>query len=349
MNAAALPEPGRATGRDGARGGTGGGMGDGLVIGLDVGGTGARGLLADASGRPLARLRRERGGPGEDAGAAEALVRLVEELLTSAGADRADAVVLGSTGVSGLGGTPRAALAELLGTAAGAGSVLFVSDALISYAGALGLAGGAVIAAGTGAVAIGADGRGAWRKVDGWGHLLGDDGGGAWIGRAGLAAALRHHDGRPGGSAALFAALTRGFGGPMELVEEIYTRADRATLLARFVPSVAAAAGDGDPVAAAILDRAGAHLAEAALAALPPGAPRVVAYAGNLIPSVPRVAEAFARRLAEEDLTPTPPRGPAVDGAVLLAAALRGGGLPPGLRESPFILDEWHERADPGH
>src|SRR5690606_323040 len=146
-----------------------------------------------------------------------------------------------------------------------------------------------VVAAGTGAVAVGTDLRGTWRKADGWGHLLGDDGGGAWIGRAGLAAALRHHDGRPGGSAALLAALGRRYGGPAGLVDRIYTRPDRATLLARFVPDVAAAAAGGDPVAGGILDRAGELLAQTALAALPPAAPRVVSYAGNLIPSVARL------------------------------------------------------------
>ncbi|MEV5407607.1 BadF/BadG/BcrA/BcrD ATPase family protein [Thermopolyspora sp. NPDC052614] len=323
------------------------------VIGLDVGGTGARGLLADLNGTPLARARRDRdsGGDGTGGGGGtggDVLVRLVEDLLAAAGVTRAEAVVLGSTGASGLGETPRATLPGLLGAAAGAGEVLFVSDALISYIGALGLAGGAVIAAGTGAVAVGSDGRGTWRKVDGWGHLLGDDGGGAWIGRAGLAAALRHHDGRPDGSPALLAALNRRFGGPAELIADVYTRADRATLLARFVPDVAAAAADGDPVAAAVLDRAGEHLAETAMAALPPGAPRVVSHAGSLIPGVARVADAFSRRLAEAGVEAAEPRGAAVDGAVLLAAAMLGGGLPPGLPESGLILGGWRERVVPG-
>lgn len=33
------------------------------------------------------------------------------------------------------------------------------------------------------------------RRADGWGHLLGDCGSGAWIGRAGLEAAPRAYDG----------------------------------------------------------------------------------------------------------------------------------------------------------
>jgi len=336
-----------------------GGAGQAYVIGLDVGGTGARGLLADATGATVARASRDRGlraaaerpaegGRDTGGGAADLLVELVGELLAAAGAPRADAVVLGSTGVSGLGGAPRETLPALLGRAAGARAVLFVSDALISYVGALGLAGGAVVAAGTGAVAVGTDARGGWRKVDGWGHLLGDEGGGAWIGRAGLAAALRHLDGRPGGSAALLDALNRRFGTPAELVQELYTRADRASLLARFVPDVAAAAADGDPQAAAILDRAGTLLAETALAALPPDAPRVVSYAGSLIPSVPRLREAFARRLAADGVDQPPPRGPAVDGALLLARALLRGALPPNLAGSGLLLGRWEAGAASG-
>ncbi|KOG91913.1 ATPase, partial [Streptomyces varsoviensis] len=69
-----------------------------------------------------------------------------------------------------------------------------------AYAGALGQRPGAVVAGGTGMIAIGSDlsREGGWRRADGWGHLLGDLGGGAWIGQAGLTAALRAHDGRTG-------------------------------------------------------------------------------------------------------------------------------------------------------
>lgn len=327
-----------------------GGTGQGYVIGLDVGGTGARGLIAGPGGAVVARAERDRGLRGRDTGggAAGLLTELVGELLAAAHVPRAEAVALGSTGVSGLGGAPRETLPALLGRAAGARAVLFVSDALISYVGALGLAGGAVVAAGTGAVAVGTDARGAWRKADGWGHLLGDEGGGAWIGRAGLAAALRHHDGRPGGSAPLLAALNRRFGTPADLVNELYPRPDRASLLARFVPDVAAAAAEGDPEAAAILDRAGTLLAETALAALPPDAPRVVSYAGSLFRAVPRLGEAFTRHLASSGVDPAPPRGTAVEGALRLARALLDDDLPPGLPDSGLLLGSWRADARPG-
>ncbi len=67
-----------------------------------------------------------------------------------------------------------------------------VSDAVASLVGALGgLRPGAVVAAGTGAVAFGSDFADTWTKVDGWGHVLGDRGSAAWVGLEGLRAALR--------------------------------------------------------------------------------------------------------------------------------------------------------------
>ena len=61
-----------------------------------------------------------------------------------------------------------------------------VSDAVASLVGATGRIGpGAVVAAGTGAVAFGTDFDRQWRRVDGWGHVLGDAGSAAALGMAG--------------------------------------------------------------------------------------------------------------------------------------------------------------------
>jgi len=91
--------------------------------------------------------------------------------------------------------------------------VAVTSDAVIAHAGALNGEPGVVLIAGTGvvALAIGADGE--LRTADGWGPWLGDEGGGAWIGAAGLRAALRAHDGRGPSTTLLDAARAR-FGAP---------------------------------------------------------------------------------------------------------------------------------------
>jgi N-acetylglucosamine kinase-like BadF-type ATPase len=49
-----------------------------------------------------------------------------------------------------------------------------------SYLGAIGFEPGAVVAAGTGVIALAGDRDGNFARSDGWGYILGDDGGG-WL------------------------------------------------------------------------------------------------------------------------------------------------------------------------
>lgn len=127
----------------------------------------------------------------------EQLVPLVRASQQEAGVGGIGTAVVGAAGFASLGDGLRAELPGALEREFGVRTVALVADAVTAYTGALGPRPGAVVAAGTGLVAIGTDLK-SWRRADGWGHLLGDCGGGAWIGRAGLEAALRAHDGRPG-------------------------------------------------------------------------------------------------------------------------------------------------------
>ena len=110
-----------------------------------------------------------------------------------------DLVAAGLTGFDG----DAAAVARAVGT-----RVIVTNDAVIGYLGALGAQPGVVIVAGTGVIALASGEDGRWARADGWGSLLGDDGGGYWIGRRGLALALRARDGRGGSPDA--AAARRG-------------------------------------------------------------------------------------------------------------------------------------------
>ncbi|WP_275559066.1 BadF/BadG/BcrA/BcrD ATPase family protein [Streptomyces sp. 5-6(2022)] len=285
------------------------------------------------------------------------------ELLREAGARRLGAICVGATGMATLGDDLRARLPDALADALGVGRLALAADAVTAYAGALGQRPGAVVAAGTGLIALGAVPEGAaegsggaggvpvtggasstdaasdtdatapggdtrwtatgWRRADGWGHLLGDCGGGAWIGRAGLEAAMRAYDGRDGGSKPLLARLEAVFGPATGLPGKLYPRPDRPAVLASFAPEVGRCAAE-DPVAEAILRTAARHVAEAAEAVCPRLESSEVALTGGLFrmgaPLLTPVREELAARLPGVRVTEA--AGDPLDGALCVAAAL---------------------------
>src|SRR5688572_28142351 len=127
-------------------------------------------------------------------GVGQAMARM-QELAPQLRIDAADAVAIG---VAGALSAPDAAagLAEMI-----AGQwrtpACVTSDVIIAHLGALGGEAGTILVAGTGAVAFGVFADGTSRVADGLGPEIGDHGGGYWIGRAGMRAALRAGD-RPG-------------------------------------------------------------------------------------------------------------------------------------------------------
>jgi len=284
-----------------------------LVIGVDVGGTGARAAIAGEQG---VVARSEINGITDRVAA---VVSIVQDLLARAGVSEVDVVAVGATGFQLTGAKLRDGVPQEMPSR----SVLLCSDMLTSYIGALGLSDGAVIAAGTGAVALGTDMAGTWQRVDGWGYLLGDHGGGSWIGRHAMHAALRAADGRPGGSPLLLKLLEKD---PADLVAEINERPDRAGLMASFVPAVARAAEQGDRIALGLLRTAGDHLADTALAALPVGARRTIATTGNLFKLGGPLWQRFTARLQHVELLEA--KGTGLDGALTLAKAVITNELP---------------------
>lgn len=201
----------------------------------------------------------------------------VARLVEAAGpADAPGTVALGSSGLT------RETAHDLLRTLAPLGihEVALAHDSVTSYLGALGTRTGAVIFAGTGTIcrAVGATET---ARVDGWGYLLGDAGSAYWIGRTALEAALRGHDGRRQ-MAALTDRMRSEFGDIEWAYADLQSDPNRVTRIASFATHVEELAAT-DRVAANILDKAAAHLAEAVQAGLRrvglngPQAPRVAA------------------------------------------------------------------------
>ncbi|MFE7934562.1 N-acetylglucosamine kinase [Streptomyces sp. NPDC057456] len=333
--------PGEGAPRDGAGTATGSGGG---ILAVDSGGSGLRVVLGTAERGALARRSSQvpvrTGARGIDPDHLMAqLTPLVKALSAETGVSRPATAVVGAAGLSTLGDALRAELPGALAREFGVRTTALVADAVTAYVGALGPRPGAVVAAGTGLIAIGTD-LTAWQRADGWGHLLGDCGSGAWIGRAGLEAALRAHDGRPGGSAALLVRAEERFGPMTGLPGRLYPRPDRPAVLASFAPQVASCAED-DPVAAGILRDAARHMAESAAAVCPAdGEPRI-ALTGGLFrmggPLLVPLEEELARRLPYALRVPA--EGDPLDGAVRIATALATGTLTLPREESLFSVE----------
>lgn len=285
-------------------------MTGGPVVGVDVGGSGLR-LQVSYAGVP-GPVRTGRGvriGPtGIDVAAtvtdARALLRaeLAAAPDSASGAEPA-VVVWSMRGLLFL--ADRCAVLSQVREALGGATTVVVSDAVANLVGAVGeVRPGAVVAAGSGAVAFGSDFEVVWRRVDGWGHLLGDVGSGAWIGLEGLRAALRADDGLVGGSALLLAAGVERFGPTATWPRQLMTARDAPERLASFAPVVTAAAADpdgadpGETVAAHICRRAGRGLAEALLAASAGLDDPALIATGGVLAAAP-VRTALVARLGE--------------------------------------------------
>ncbi|MFJ4366847.1 N-acetylglucosamine kinase [Streptomyces chartreusis] len=296
-------------------------------IAVDSGGSGMRIAVGEVGRGVLARRESHEsvrtGERGIDAGHfMEQLVPMVRAAVAESGIAAPGAVAVGAAGLASLGDGLRAELPGALEREFGIRRVALVADAVTAYVGALGARPGAVVAAGTGLIAIGTDLK-RWRRADGWGHLLGDCGGGAWIGRAGLEAAMRAHDGRPDGSPALLGRAEKMFGPVRGLPGTLYPRPDRPAVLASFAPEVAGCAV-GDPVAAGILRAAARHMADSAAAVCPAtGDPQVTVTGGLLNMGAPLVApldEELSKRLPQARRVPAD--GDPLQGSVRIATDL---------------------------
>lgn len=300
-----------------------------LLLGIDVGGTGSRAALAGFEAGSGERV--DVSGSGVALGAdGTSLPAVVEELLdrvSRAWPERIGqvaAVGLGATGASSLLRDPSALVAavrERLGA-----PVVLAADAVTAHLGALAGEGGAVVVLGTGAIAIGHPGpaaqpRAPWRRVDGWGHLLGDRGGGAWLGRHGLERALRTVDGLDPAGAALLAAARVRVGEAPDWPALIYPRPDRAGVLASFAQDVLDLSRAGDAAAVELARAAGQEAAASVIAALGAGLPRTVVLSGGLARTPSPLTVAFAERIRDRDagIEVRTAAGTPLDGALHLA------------------------------
>lgn len=311
----------------------------GYVLGIDIGGTGSRAMLAeviDPAGADSSIVGTFTG-PRVEIGPKGSTVLDVARGLISASREARPTefglligIGIGATGIASLAEDPTRALAEI-SAETGAPAVAAI-DAVTAHLGALGGSGGAVTVLGTGAIAIahpGPDDRGVfapnWSRADGWGHLFGDRGGGAWLGRRALELALRTHDGVDSSGRSLLEAATRRFGAPASWPAQFYTRGDRAGLLAEFAVDVAALSQAGDEITTGLLAEAGREAARSAVSAAGRAADREdplhFALTGGLAQAGAVLLEGFRSEAVHlrAHVTVVEPAGDPLSGAVILA------------------------------
>jgi len=311
------------------------------VLGIDAGGTKTVCLLADEQGAVLAEAR----GPGANLHSSGELAveKVLHEVMEEAVGDRTidgRAIVPAAIclGIAGVDREDEARIVRAIMRRIGYKSrVLVVNDALIALVAGARDAPGIVIIAGTGSIAYGRNAAGEAARAGGWGHMIGDEGSGYWIGREALAAVMRAADGR-GPDTGLAAEILAHFNVDevSRLPRIVYDRDLPRVAVAALGPIVQRMGGQGDAVATRILERATSELVLAAQSVatrlemrgdeftfyLAGGAFRVVPWLASELPA--RLAEVAPRcqvQVLDEE--------PAVGAVWLALAEARGGARVP--------------------
>ncbi|MBN2392896.1 MAG: hypothetical protein JXR84_19345, partial [Anaerolineae bacterium] len=276
-----------------------------FVIGIDGGGSKTTALIADLAGNILGRGM---SGPSNylviGAEAAYAALDAAVEVAAGGRPARPAALCLGMAGAA------RPADQAVIRAWADARypgvPVVITHDARLALAAGTPAGWGIAVLCGTGSMVYGEDSQGQAARADGWGYLLGDDGGGYAIGQAALRAVARAADGR-GPQTALTETILEywSLAQPQDLIGHVYKSAQRADIAA-LAALTQAIALQGDAVAETILQDAGRELAvsvEAVARRLKLTGAIPCALTGSVILKGQSVRAAFVAATVERGLT----------------------------------------------
>jgi N-acetylglucosamine kinase-like BadF-type ATPase len=234
------------------------------VLGIDAGGTKTVCYLAAEDGTVVGEAR---GGGANlqiegELGVEKVLHAVMEEALGGRAAS-VGAVCLGAAGVDRE--QERQVVLQIMRRISARARTLVVNDALVALTAGVSDAPGVVLICGTGSIVYGRNARNEAARAGGWGHLLGDEGSGYWIGCRALQAVVRARDGRGPATALTSKVLARfGAAGIDDLIAEVYDRPARLHVIARLASTVQEAGDEGDEVAGRILEQAAHELVSAA-------------------------------------------------------------------------------------
>jgi glucosamine kinase len=239
------------------------------VMGVDGGATKTLAAVLDLRERALYTGH---GGPSNEdavgaAAAVQALLGAADEAIERAGIDAAQ---LGAA-VLAIAGTDTEDVTQNVRSAR-TDAWIVVNDVVAAWATATGGGPGVAAIAGTGSNVFGVGGTGAdaraWR-AGGWGHVLGDEGSGYWLGVQSIKAALRDRE-ASGPATALSDAVVAFFGGrSVEAVAaSVYSKPLTKGQIAAFAIETARLAEQGDAVARELYERGASELGEQIVAVI---------------------------------------------------------------------------------
>jgi N-acetylglucosamine kinase-like BadF-type ATPase len=302
------------------------------VIGIDAGGTKTVCQLADATGTLVAEARA--GGANLQAVGELEVEKVLYHVMEAAIGDREivpRAICLGIAGVDRP--DDAAVVRSILRRIGFQARLLVVNDALVALESGAPSQPGVVIISGTGSIAYGRNAAHEAARAGGWGHVLGDEGSGYWIGRAALRAVLRESD-RRGPATALTALLLEHFGiaQAQGLLHEVYYSNLRPSAIGSLATCVDGAFREGDAVAIGILRAAANELEGSGMTVARRlglvGQDFTFVLSGGIFRAIPWLREELERRLtlaAPGCRAMLLTREPAT-GAVLLALQEAAGG-----------------------
>ncbi|HEY2570625.1 MAG TPA: BadF/BadG/BcrA/BcrD ATPase family protein [Solirubrobacteraceae bacterium] len=232
---------------------------DRYVMGIDGGATKTLAAVLDLDERTVHLAE---GGPSNEdavgaAAAVEALLQVADRALQRAGIAQSEL----ATAVLAVAGTDTDALARRV-QAARTDDWIVVNDVVGAWAAATGARPGVGAISGTGSNVFGVGPSGQPWRVGGWGHLLGDEGSGYWLGNHSIRAALADRDGS-GPHTALSAAAEQFFGvtSVEALAPLVYAKPLTKGEIAAFAVVACELAQGGDAVARDLYRRGAAKLA----------------------------------------------------------------------------------------
>lgn len=307
-----------------------------MFMGIDGGGSTIRAALTNAEGTILSEVTLAGSSNpsviGWDAAAAR-VTEAIQAVLTQAqtSPEQVRAVAAGLAGAAAEHASEW--VESVLRGALPHSTVVASGDLEIALVGAHGARRGVIVVAGTGSAAYGVDANGKSLLVGGWGYLLGDEGGGYWIGLQALKALAKVYDGAletdQGKMLAQYVGEMLELQYPKDLLKWLYKSEPPTRDVARLAEVVFHAFAEGDQLADSIIQHATWALGD--LVKLVSGRLMLekpdVAFAGSLLTQDTPLRTRLAKHLG---LASAPlPLYPPVVGAALLAIHATGDGLPP--------------------